>query len=420
MPHKFRFEGEALFDSPSLRRKHLSFNYDGVFEELALLGVQRTGTFELCEEFSTWVAEVGSAGLDAKPAGWHQHVARLFCDKTELRDHLMNLPIIPLRDGSWVSAKTEHLYVASEAEDEYVPSGIRISIIDQTACQDSVRRSFFHFLGILAYTPSQVYNLIMELHAGNGSDLSDRQPEDLISDAAYLFKHRHLRPGQGAPEIFFYANNYEASTRRKHQLYIDDRAAKPRLVNKYRNTPRHPFYILDERYVSIICGDNSAIKEEFKTWLLRSEHISAIPVLISNNYPSPEWVFLRDMNVTDLLLVIEQLWKRNSIHTRLLPIVPELQVDCRDGTRRRLGELAIPTSELLRACPHLPFAALPTPERWSFLDQFGILTAPNITARLKELQALASLPIESVDRDLVRETYHGLSLSLDGEAAEIL
>ncbi|KAM6516418.1 hypothetical protein FALCPG4_014601 [Fusarium falciforme] len=420
MPRKFRFEGEALFDSPSLRKKHLSFNYDGVFEELGLLGVQRIGTFELCEEFSTWVAEVGSSGLGAKPAGWHQHVARLFCDKTELRDRLMNLPIIPLRDGSWANAKTEHLYVASETEDEYVPSGIRISIIDQTACQDSVRRSFFQFLGILAYTPSQVYNLIMELHAGNGSDLSDRQPEDLVSDAGYLFKHRHLRPGQGAPEIFFYACNYEASTRRKHQLYIDDRAAKPRLVNKYKHTPRHPFYILDERYVSTICGENSAVKEEFKSWLLRSENISAIPVLISNNYPSPEWVFLRDTNVTDLLLVIEQLWKSNSINTRLFPIVPELQVDCRDGTRRRLGELAIPTPDLLRACPHLPFAALPTPERWAFLDQFGILTAPNTTARLKELQALARLPIESVDRELVHETYHGLSLSLDGEAAEIL
>ncbi|KAI8712978.1 DUF3883 domain-containing protein [Fusarium sp. LHS14.1] len=420
MPRKFRFEGEALFDSLSLRAKHLSFNYDGVFEELGLLGVQRIGTFELCQEFSTWVAEVGSAGLDAKPAGWHQHVTSIFCDKAELRDQLMNLPIIPLRDGSWVNAKTEHLYMASEAEDEYVPSGISISIIDRTACQNSVRRKFYRFLGILDYTPSQVYNLIMELHAGNGSDLSDRQPEDLISDAAYLFKHRHIRPGQGAPEIFFYASNYEASTRRKHQLYIDDRAAKPRLVNKYRNTPRHPFYILDERYVSPICGENSAVKDEFKRWLLKSENISSIPTLISNNYLSAEWVFLREKSVTDLLLVVEQLSKSNSIHTRLFPAVPELQVDCRDGTRRRLGELAIPTPDLLRACPHLSFAALPTPERWTFLDQFGILTAPNTASRLKELQALASLPIESIDRNLVHETYHGLSLSLDEEAEDIL
>ncbi|KAJ4179707.1 hypothetical protein NW755_012264 [Fusarium falciforme] len=420
MPRKFRFEGEALFDCPSLRKKHLSFNYDGVYDELALLGVQRTGTFDLCEEFSTWVAEVGSSSLDAKPAGWHQHVARLFYGKEELKEKLMGLPIIPIRDGSWVSARTDRLYMASEAGDEYVPSGISISIIDQTACQDSDRRKFYQFLGILAYTPFQVCSLIMELHSGNGSDLSDRQPEDLIGDAGYFFKHRHLRPGQGAPEIYFYVNKPEYSTRRKTQIYIDVRTAKPRLINKYKDIPKNPFNMLDEGYVKTICAEDSALKDEFYSWLLKSENISAVPVLTRDHMLSAEWLFLRDTKVTDLLLVIEQLCKSNTVNPRLIPAILELQVDCRDGTRRLLGELAIPTLDLVRACPHLDFANLPTPERWAFLDQFGILTAPNTTSRLKELQALASIPIESVDRDLVHETYRGLCLSLDRESPKIL
>lgn len=362
IPRKFRYEGEALFDSPPLRKKHLSFNYDGVFEELCLLGVQRIGTFELCEEFSTWVAEVGPPGLDAKPAGWHQHVARLFSGKEELREKLMDIPIIPLRDGSWVSARAERLYMASETGDEYVPSGISISIIDQTACQDSDRRKFYQFLGILAYTPSQVFSLIMELHAGNGSELSDRQPEDLISDAGYFFKHRHLRPGQGAPEIFFYVNKPEYSTRRKTQIYIDAHTAKPRLINKYKDMLTNPFYMLDEGYVKTICADDSALKDEFYNWLLRSENISAVPVLVRDRMLSAEWLFLRDTKVTDLLLVIEQLCKTNNVNPRLIPAIPELQVDCRDGSRRLLGELAIPTLDLVRACPHLEFANLTTGE----------------------------------------------------------
>ncbi|UPL02380.1 hypothetical protein LCI18_013314 [Fusarium solani-melongenae] len=420
MPRKFRFEGEALFDCPSLRKKHLSFKYDGVYDELALLGVQRTGTFELCEEFSTWVGEVGSSGLDAKHAGWHQHVARLFYGKEELKEKLMGLPIIPLRDGSWVSARTDRLYMASEAGDEYVPSGISISIIDPTACQDSDRRKFYQFLGILAYNPFQVCSLIMELHSGNGSELSDRQPEDLISDAGYFFKHRQLRPGQGAPEIFFYVNKPEYSTRRKTQIYIDVPTVKPRLINKYKDMPKNPFNMLDEGYVKIICAEDSALKGEFYSWLLKSENISAVPVLVRDRMLSAEWLFLRETKVTDLFLVIEQLCKNNDVNPRLLTAVPELQVDCRDGTRRLLGELAIPTLDLVRACPHLDFANLPTPERWAFLDHFGILTAPNTTSRLKELQALASIPIESVDRDLVHTTYCGLCLSLDRESPEIL
>ncbi|RSM01630.1 hypothetical protein CDV31_011271 [Fusarium ambrosium] len=420
MPRKFRFEGEAPFDCPSLRRKHLSFNYDGVYEELSLLGVQRIGIYELCEEFSTWVVEVGPSGLDAKPAGWHQHVARLFCGNEDVKDQLMNLPIIPLRDGSWVNARTERLYMASETEDEYVPSGISISIIDEAVCRDSVRRDFYRFLGILAYTPSQVCSLIMELHSGNGSELSDRQPEDLISDAAYFFKHRHLRPRQGAPEIFFYVNKLDSSTRRKTQIYIDDRTAKPRLINKYKHVPMNPFNMLDERYVKTICAEDSVLKDEFYRWLLKSENIAAVPALVRNNYLSAEWVFLRDTKVTDLLLVIEQLCKNNTVHPRVASAIPELQVDCRDGTRRLLGEVAIPTLDLVRACPHLDFANLPTPEKWTFLDQFGIPTAPNTNTRLRELQALSSLPIESVDRDLVHETYRGLSLSLDRESPDIL
>ncbi|KAM0440039.1 hypothetical protein ACHAPT_001142 [Fusarium lateritium] len=420
MPRKFRFEGDVLFDCPSLRKKHLSFNYDGVYEELALLGVQRTGTWNLCQEFSTWVDEVGPAGLGAKSPGWHQQVASLFCAKAELKDHLLGLPIIPLRDGSWVSANTEHLYLASEVGDEYVPSSISISIIDHTACQDPVRRRFYQFLGIPTYTPSQVCSLIMELHYGNGSDLSDRQPEDLISDAAYLFKYRHLRTGEGAPEIFFLVNNRESSTRRKTQIYVDDRTAKPRLIDKYKDAPRNPFYVLDERYVKMICADDTAAKKEFYSWLLRSDNISAVPILVRNHHLSAEWIFLRDTNVRDLLLVVEQLCKNNAVSPRLLPVVPELLVDCRDGTRRPLGELAVPTMDLSRACPHLAFAALETPERWTFLDQFGVLTAPNVSARLQELHILASLPIESVDRNLVHETYRGLCLSLEQEKSMIL
>ncbi|KAF4446282.1 hypothetical protein FALBO_17093 [Fusarium albosuccineum] len=139
-PTKFRFEGDALFDSPSLRKKQLAFQYDGVYGQLKLLGVPRTTIQDLCQEFSDWIAEFGVAILDTKPPEWHRKVASLFYGETGLKAHLLSLPIIPLRDGSWVNARRAHLYLEVGTTEEYVPGGINISIVDR-ASTDSLQQS---------------------------------------------------------------------------------------------------------------------------------------------------------------------------------------------------------------------------------------------------------------------------------------
>ncbi|KAH7142143.1 hypothetical protein EDB81DRAFT_899719 [Dactylonectria macrodidyma] len=420
VPAKFRFEGDALFNNPSLQRQHLSFQYDGVYGDLEPLGVQRTSILDLCDELSAWIAELGVSALGSQPHEWHRKVASIFHGEEALKDRLMSLPIIPLRDGSWVCARKEHLYLEQGTRDEYVPNQINVSIIDRAASEDPERRRFYEFLGIPTYDPRQVCNLILELHIGNTSSVRDRMPEDLVRDAVYLFRHRDLFVQEGVPEIYFLVTNQGLCYRRKTQIYIVDHTAKPSLVDKYRNAPNSPFYVLDELYRSVVYGDDQIVPETFYRWLLKSPNISTVPILVRDHYPTPEWAFLRDTEITDLLLVLEQLCKIGAPHARLLQAVPELRVRCRTGLHRPLAELAIPTDDLLRACPHLDFADLPNPERWVFLAKFGIPTAPNTTARLRELDALASLPVELVDKDVVHACYRGLSLSPDVEKHEIL
>ncbi|KAJ3531643.1 hypothetical protein NM208_g6992 [Fusarium decemcellulare] len=412
-PTKFRFEGDALFDSPSLRKKQLAFQYDGVYGQLELLGVQRTTIQDLCQEFSDWIAEFGVSILDTKPPEWHRKVASLFYGETGLKAHLLSLPIIPLRDGSWVNARRAHLYLEVGNTEEYVPGGINISIVDRAACEDLDRRRFYEFLGIPAYDPKHVCELIMELHSGNASSMADRAAEDLVRDAMYLFKNRDRLGKYAAPDIYFLTTNQEQPSYRKTQVYLIDHNAAPSLIDKYRDTPKNPFYILDDLYERMMSDDNKVNKKAFFQWLLKSPNISTVPILIRDHYPTPEWTFLRDTNVTDLLLVLEELCKDNDPSPRLLQAVPELLVNCQDGTRRPLAELAVPTRDLVRTCPHLDFADLPQPERWGFLSIFGILTCPNTSAILRELDALLDLPIELVDKDVVYECYRGLSRSPD-------
>ncbi|KAF5008934.1 hypothetical protein FDECE_4797 [Fusarium decemcellulare] len=420
MPTKFRFEGDALFDSPSLRKKQLAFQYDGVYGQLELLGVQRTTIQDLCQEFSDWIAEFGVAILDTKPPEWHRKVASLFYGETGLKEHLLSLPIIPLRDGSWVNARRAHLYLEVGNTEEYVPGGINISIVDRASCEDLDRRRFYEFLGIPAYDPKHVCKLIMELHSGNASSMADRAAEDLVRDAMYLFKNRDRLGKYAAPDIYFLATNQEQPSCRKTQIYLIDHNAAPSLIDKYRDTPKNPFYILDDLYERMMSDDNRVNKKAFFQWLLKSPNISTVPVLIRDHYPTPEWTFLRDTNVTDLLLVLEQLCKDKDPSPRLLQAVPELLVNCQNGTRRPLAELAVPTRDLVRTCPHLDFADLPHPERWGFLSIFGILTCPNTSAILRELDALVDLPIELVDKDVVYECYRGLSRSPDEDRQIIL
>ncbi|KAK7428051.1 hypothetical protein QQZ08_005483 [Neonectria magnoliae] len=391
VPTQFRFGEDALFDCSSLRKTHLAFEYDCVHEELELLGVRKISTIKLYQEFEEWVAEVGAAGLRTKSPEWHRQVSRIFIDVMGLRHSLENFPIVPLRDGSWVSARTDRLYLASDTDDQYIPKGINLLIVDQSASQDPVRRRFYEFLGIQAYTALQVCNLILELHSGSAASMQGRQLEDMVMDAAYLFKYRQLLG-----------------------TYISPHLAKPALIDKYKDMPGSPFYVLDDLYETMICGGDRNIQTQLHKWLLRSGDVSEVPILVRNFQLTPEWRFLRQVDVLDLLLVVEQVCGATP-SDQLLEAVPRLRVQGHDGIRRPLGEMAIPTRDLVQACPHLPFAALPNPERLTFLSKFGILTSLNTTARLQELDALTNLPIGRVDKRAVHEIYRGLCRCLQQE-----
>nr|RBQ85652.1 hypothetical protein FVER53263_20766 [Fusarium verticillioides] len=125
---------------------------------------------------------------------------------------------------------------------------------------------------------------------------------------------------------------------------------------------------------------------------------------------------------TDLYYVPERLqWDRKGM---LSPIIikaaAELQVPGSDGRCRPLGRLAILTPELKQKCPHLDFVSLPDPEcNWEFLSILGVLTTCNTAATLRELQKLAQLQTDEVDKDAVRKIYEKLNASMQSEWKQI-
>ncbi|SCV58621.1 uncharacterized protein FFB14_15750 [Fusarium fujikuroi] len=426
VPRDWRFENGALFDLPSLLQTHLSFRYDNVRQELSLIGVSSLDINDLWLEFSQWIDEVGTDGLKTRPVKWHQKVSSIFCGRRELRERLRNLPIVPLRDGSWVRARQDCVFFTSTQNEEHVPNGIELFLVDGSVSKDPERRKFLSFLGIEEYSPTQVCELIIKLH----QDLPPgpcRTDMDLVTDAFYLFDHQSCINYE-VPNIHFLAIEGGKTVRtvrtRKRPLYLVDPDVKPGLIAKYQYNASSPLVVLSDKYEAELCKDRPRQEVElFRRWLLRSRYreLSIVPALLNNNELSAEWHFLRRHDVMDLLQAMRLQWDRKGM---LSPVIvkaaAELQVPGSDGHCKPLGRLAIPTTELKQKCPHLDFVSLPDPEcNWGFLSILGVLTTCNTTATLRELQKLAQLQADEVDRDAVRKIYETLNASIQSEWKQI-
>ena len=152
-----------------------------------------------------------------------------------------------------------------------------------------------------------------------------------------------------------------------------------------------------------------------------SSRFAASPILVDGGKLTPEWKFLRDQNVVDLLHAVRPYRQSNNLPPKLIKAVPELEVPCLDGITRVLQLSAVPTADLKQQCPHLNFARLPEPtsKQWDFLSVFGVVTTCNTIARLRELRALSDLPAENTSKETVHEIYRALSTAMMQEKREI-
>lgn len=414
VPKNYRFEDGTLFDLPSINKTHLSFAYDHVHEVLVRsLGVSQLTIGDLCEEFCKWVGQFGIAGLKEKPDEWHSRVAATFCRKGgRIKQELKRIPIVPLRDGSWVHATEAHLYLPSPNKNEHVPSGINISIVAEDAALDSSRRKFYEYLDIKEYNPGEVCKLIHELHRELASSSNKKRlVKGLIDDAVYLFKYRSKLESSVLPDIRFAVRlNRKIIGKRSPRIYILDPKSEDSIIAKYTEIPGNPFAVLIKDYDDAL-DENDATA--FREWLLRSNAtFSTIPNLVRKSKLTSEWEFLREQNVLDLLYTVRTHCSATTLPpAKLVEAVPELEVRCLDGEHRALGGLAVPTLDLMRHCPHLDFADLPNPtlQEWKFLERFRVITERSTTAVLKELQALKRISVQDINATFIRDLYEALN-----------
>jgi hypothetical protein len=432
IPHLYRLGRDPLVEDQSSELEHLSFSYDleidNILEELKQMGVKVMKFERFYQEFQEKIiSKEGRLYLDKKSKRWHSEIARLFVrhGNTSL---VANLPLIPLRDGKWVTPSQKHLFLEENTSGAVIPDGIDICLVGAEACEDSKRKAFFEWLGIKKCDQGEACRMIMECYI----PFKGRTLEQSVQDLVYLFKARHNFDNNSVEKIqLMMAAPFKPQFSYPKELYIQE-PGKTSIVSKYAGNIASNMPVLHPRYLEEIrkIGEES----EFVSWACSRLRISTQPRLVDEQDSlTPEFKFLANNATVDLLVVLRDHFdmysdkldnRRRPSFRRLTGAVSELKVKCKDKIWRRLDQTVLPGPSMEIRGPHLPFIDVPDPSNshWRKFSTFGVLVTDSAEFYLRELKALAALPFattDSMSKTVVQLVYTTLEtkIFMEGENA---
>jgi hypothetical protein len=414
IPLEFRFDGEPLVEDEKIEPHHLSFAYDAemnqILPELKQMGVKVMSFLDFYTELRALIDRRGISFLKEKSNQWHSKVADLFHRKGYVWQ-LKDIPLIPLRNGRWVTTSQSHVFLEEDTSRAAVPSGLDINLVDAEACQDANRKAFFGWLGIKECDQAAVCQLIMQRY-NPFRPLSLRHS---IEDLIYLFQTPRTIY-QGSLEKFQLRPATPLDGFRFAKRFYIEYPGQPSILTKYARDSASNIPLLHPDYLNAV--RNLGKESEFLDWACSCLKISTQPRLIDDSQNlTPEFKFLKNNAAMDLLLLLRDHWGMydGQLEPKLITAVSEMPVDCTDGLARRLDETALPREKLKLEGPDLPFIAIPEPNdaKWLKFSLFGVLANLSDKLYLRQLKALASRPDSSTTSKLsVQAAYTGLESSI--------
>jgi hypothetical protein len=431
IPPLYRLGKDPLVEDQNSELDHLSFSYDleidNILGELKQMGVKEMKFEHFYREFKKIIVKEGRLYLERKSNRWHSKTARLFV-RHGTTSQVANLPLIPLRDGKWVTPSQKHLFLEENTSGAVIPSGIDICLVDAEACEDSNRKAFFEWLGIKKCDQGEVCRMIMECYI----PFKGRTLEQSVQDLFYLFKARHNFSNNSVEKIkLMRAAPFEFQFSCPKELYIQE-PGKTSIVSKYARNIASNMPVLHPRYLEEVrkIGKES----EFVSWVSSRLRISTQPRLVDEqNLLTTEFNFLADNATEDLLVLLRDHFdiysdkldsRRWPFFRRLTRAMSELKVKCKDKIWRRLDQTVLPSPFMEIRGPHLPFLDVPDPSNfpWCEFSTFGVLVTDSAEFYLRELKAFAALPFAAADstsKTVVQQIYTNLEtkLFMEGEKA---
>ena len=338
---------------------------------------------------------------------WHEDVAAALNSFTSLSrsSELSLLPIIPLRDGSWVSTSSSSKTIFLDHEDGvHIPTGIDIRLVDNEAAKSPARATLYKSLGIKTCNSGEVSDLILAKHRDGCRNFNS--PGELLAHLVYLYQARAQRP------YLEYKHLWVVSSRGKNakakDLYIDIPGND--LLSAWFKSDTECLNFIHPDYITAISGKEQAA---WLNWLVDTIGLSSTIRLTEEGKLSRalKSVIAHHGSVSWLDLLRNS---RSRVPASAYKELSEIQVTCVDGALRKLRETLLPSSDLLKTAARfnsqsLPFIKLNEPENrgWpTLLQPLGVGTSLSVGFYVRVLQHLRDQ--DSKDKERILDVYKAL------------
>ena len=434
VPRAYRSStGKALIDLPFSSLHNLSPFYGETVEtELSWLGARRLDSSLFLKEATNYVNLNYGALFQEQSQQWHIDFARalLACDIDDTLadvDGIMALPLIPLRNGSWVSAKSGKCFFPPTGVQglDDVPEGIAAALlIASAACVSGPQRDLFARLGVKSMDQIDVCDKIIETHSRQ--DPPELSKQQLISHALYLFAFSMTRKiDLKFPRLW--VTCVDGSVRLAGNLYQDGITAS---VSKFLlGGPKQNFMLHSDMITAVSAGRQN----EWIGWLKKTCGITDILRLVSEGMLTPEFKHVAMTGPSTLFLrVLTDQWEQlasllksehpkgltrpDKSHFQLSSVV----VDTTSGLKKSLCSLALPRAsvwEVARDDLEYLLVDEPDDERWLCLQELGVLVSAD--ACHFQMRSLQMLSGTTPDMDKLKAVYASLATHFGGNAMEL-
>ncbi|KAL2757677.1 hypothetical protein ACRALDRAFT_1079807 [Sodiomyces alcalophilus JCM 7366] len=449
-------DGNPFMEMPKDAGKYVSKEYDVLTTDDMESPLHRLGTKSIDDEqFMDSMLDMlrpnPGAVLQHKSPEWHVDLSRALhsivtstvqkCQKTKqewsqthVAQRLLDLPIIPLRDGNWVRNFEDGQYIYYPETGSgvgKVPEGIDMRIVDHEAAADPDRRRLFDHLGVATMVDTAARAAILKTHASEAfkPDLVRRRV--LVSHLVFLF-HSGWKHDVEKPSVLWLASE-KGPCRKSDHLYLpsDVPSAAYRVLPPANRDTAYGF--VHRAYMDGAVERDK--QDEWTKWLESEVHIAVYPRIKRTSFEDGSWTH-PDFELLQRsppkrssplcwLTVLRDGWeyytdatKTTSPFAHMTPAIignlRDIVVPCRKSSwsadSAPLHSAYMPAKDLMdRAFGLVPFIDIPDPENpaWEpVMRMLRVQSTPSLEFYVDCLRRCKTHP--KVPQDTIRRLLHSI------------
>ncbi|MCJ1284832.1 hypothetical protein MMC26_004169 [Xylographa opegraphella] len=342
---------------------------------------------------------------------WHEDVAKALNTLSHSRwsTQISHLPLVPLRDGRWISmASVKEAVFLDQPDGMSTPTGIDIQLVDKYATTNPGRLRLYNNLGIKTCSSYEISNLILRKHQTGYQSLSSSR--DAAMHLVYLYRARSTKPL--LPYSLIWVYDGAKTWVKPKDLYIEI-PGQNFFADLFSKDPDCLRFIHSD-YITIVRGNEQA---SWLQWLVETLSLSTQPRLVEEGGLSRAFksIIKHHDSVTWLNILRDPKRRyKPSNHPNVCEELAGTKVICVDGKVRKLDETVFPTPAIRTVCakfdiePPIIKVDDPSYEGWiKLLQPLGVGMKVTVGFYIEALKCIKDT--NHVDRTQVFRIYQALA-----------